>query len=287
MYETIQIANMIKEKYNSLSIAQKKAADYIYKNLGKAAFNTAIQLGIEAGVSDSTIIRLSYALGFRSFSAMQETIQKQIMEAANPSYKAVVSEGTVPEDVPDAFTQIVENEILTLRSLLYKLNAQDVRKAAEALINADQVLIMGYFSAFTAAYEFYLNLSMMRSNVFFYRTSEIEFQRLYNLTDKSVVVAVSFPKHIKDIVKFTRDAKKQGATIISVTDMELSPVSCESDISFTVDINSDNETGLILMSSAMTLMYLIIMSIKTQNREKVIAQLENARNNLAEQDVYL
>jgi len=278
MYETIQIANMIKEKYNSLSIAQKKAADYIYKNLGKAAFNTAIQLGIEAGVSDSTIIRLSYALGFRSFSAMQ---------AANPSYKAVVSEGTVPEDVPDAFTQIVENEILTLRSLLYKLNAQDVRKAAEALINADQVLIMGYFSAFTAAYEFYLNLSMMRSNVFFYRTSEIEFQRLYNLTDKSVVVAVSFPKHIKDIVKFTRDAKKQGATIISVTDMELSPVSCESDISFTVDINSDNETGLILMSSAMTLMYLIIMSIKTQNREKVIAQLENARNNLAEQDVYL
>lgn len=278
---------MIKEKYNSLSAAQKKAADYIYKNLDKAAFNTAVQLGLEAGVSDSTIIRLSYTLGFRSFSAMQEAIQKQIMEASGPSFEAVIEKDTVPEDIPREFVQIAESEILNLRSLLYRLNARDIHKAAEALINAEQVLVMGYFSAFTVAYEFYLNLSMMRSNVFFYRTSEIEFQRLYSLNDKSVVVAVSFPKHIKDIVKFTRDAKKQGATIISVTDKELSPLSCESDISFTVDITSDNESGFNLMSSAMTLMYLIIMSIKTQNREKVIAQLENLRNNLAEQDVYL
>lgn len=281
MHGNKTLDGLIKEKYGTLSAAQKKAADYIFQNPQKAAFNTAVQIGMEAGTSDSSVIRLSYTLGFRSFSEMQDMIRKQFMDSVNPE---------PPENGPeeDSYTEamlpyvnIIKEENRNLTRLLKKLNVEDISRAAEALIKADQVLIMGYFYALTPAYEFYLNLSMMRPNVFFYRTTETEYLKLYNLTEQSVVLAVSYPTDITDILKFIGEAKRQGATVISVTNSELSQVSSQSDIPFTVDISIDNESGYILPSSAMAVLYFIIMNIKERDRENVMPRLENVRANVA------
>lgn len=284
MSTKVQLISLIKKKYNNLSVTQKKAADYIFNNPEKAAFNTAVQIGIDAGVSDSTVIRLSYALGFRSFSEMQEMLRKQIMDTiSNPNKGNRIG---MNMNVSEEFTQIIENQICALQSLYNKLDASSIHKAAEAFIEADQILVMGYYSAFTVAYNFYLNLEMMRKNVFFYRTTETEIQRLYNLTDKSVVMAVSFPRHVKDVLRFINEAKKQGARVISITDSELSPVCQNSDIPFVVDVDIDKETGLLTAPAAMTLHYLIAMDIKNKDKENVLRKLNNIRTNLDKEEVF-
>lgn len=284
MSTKVQLISLIKKKYNNLSVTQKKAADYIFNNPEKAAFNTAVQIGIDAGVSDSTVIRLSYALGFRSFSEMQAMLRKQIMDTMSNPNK--VNRSGMNMNVSGEFTQIIENQICALQSLHNKLDASSIHKAAEAFIEADQILVMGYYSAFTTAYNFYLNLEMMRKNVFFYRTIETEIQRLYNLTDKSVVMAVSFPRHVKDVLRFINEAGKQGAKVISITDSELAPVCQNSDISFVVDVDIDKETGLLTAPAAMTLLYLITMDIKNKDKENVLRQLNNVSTNLDKEEVF-
>lgn len=280
MRSTGNFTELIKDKYSSLSKAQKKAADYIFQNMDKVAFSTAVQIGMEAGVSDTTVIRLAYTLGFRNFSEMQEVIRKQFLDEVNPGKAEGMPIDTASEQDADYIANVIGKEINCLNQLYKKMNLLDVKRAAAALLEADQVLIMGYFYAFTAAYEFYLNLSMMRDNVFFYRTTETEYHRLYNLTEKSVVIAVSYPTDMNDLLKFMEEAQKRGAQVISVTNSELSRSSREADISFVVDISVDNETGYILQTSAIVLLYFIIMSMKEQNREKVMPYLENVRANL-------
>ncbi len=287
MLSIILFEDLIKEKYSMLSMAQKKATEYIFQNLEKAAFNTAVQIGHEAGVSDSTVIRLAYALGFRSFSEMQGMIQRQIMDVIKPSNKQKTDEDLRIMNDNNPFTKIINDEVSLLNGLLEKLDITKIQEATKALIEADQVLIMGYYSAFTVANEFYLKLSLMRPNVFFYRTTETEIQRLYNLTDKSVVVAVSFTKHIKGTLKFTRQAQSQGAKIISVTESELTQISLESEIPFIVDVNADDDTRFATMSQALVLFHLIIMSIKMQNKEQVLKNLNNIYANLENEDIYL
>jgi len=277
---TGNFAELIKDKYNSLSKSQKKAADYIFQNMDKAAFNTAIQIGMEAGVSDTTVIRLAYTLGFRNFSEMQEVIRKQFLEDVNPGNLGGMQTDNASEQESNYIAGVIAKEINCLNQLYRKMNYKDVESAAKALLEADQVLIMGYFYAFTAAYEFYLNLSMMRDNVFFYRTTETEYHRLYNLTEKSVVVAVSYPMELNDILKFTEEAQKRGARVISITNSELSKFSRESDISFVVDISVDNETGYVLQTSAIVLLYFIMMRMIDLGRDKIMPYLENVRANL-------
>lgn len=287
MPNKILFEDLIKEKYSALSAAQKKATNYIFENLEKAAFGTAVQIGLEAGVSDSTVIRLSYALGFRSFGEMQGIIQQQIMDTVKPTNRPNNIEVTMVTDHTNPFTKIIEDEILGLSHLLEKLNTRNIQEATNILISADQVLVMGYYSAFTVAYDFYLKLSQMRPNVIFYRTTETEIQRLYSLTSESVVVAVSYPKHIKGTLKFTRQAQKQGAKVISVTESELNTISLESEIPLIVDVNMDRDTGFSPMSQAMVLFHLIIMCIKAQNKDKVLESLKNIDTNLEEEDIYL
>jgi DNA-binding MurR/RpiR family transcriptional regulator len=70
--EVLSFENLVKQKFNGLSAGQKKVAEYLIQNLEEAAFSTAFQIGRKVGVSETTVIRLSYALGFNGFSEMQE-----------------------------------------------------------------------------------------------------------------------------------------------------------------------------------------------------------------------
>src|SRR3954451_14469819 len=73
-FETI-----IKEKYETLSPGQKKVAKHLIEKLDESAFDTATMIGRKVDVSETTVIRLSYALGFNGFSEMLHYIQQQIV----------------------------------------------------------------------------------------------------------------------------------------------------------------------------------------------------------------
>ncbi|WP_246628988.1 MurR/RpiR family transcriptional regulator [Mesobacillus maritimus] len=68
----IPLNQIIKECFSSLSPGQKRVAEYIKGHMDEGALHTAYQIGKKAGVSETTVIRLAYALGFSGFSDLQE-----------------------------------------------------------------------------------------------------------------------------------------------------------------------------------------------------------------------
>lgn len=287
MSETaLDIERLLKKKYTCLTASQKKAADYIFQNLQKAALSTIVQLGKEAGVSDTSVIRLAYALDFGSFSEMQKAIKRHVLEnmGAPPASRDGMEQLASSDD---PLRQIIGNEIRAMNKLVQSVCPDDLARTAEALLQADQVLVMGYFNAYSVADELFCRLSMLRPNVHFYRTTQTESQRLYHLTDKSVVVAVSLPQHIRDTLTFIRKAKKQGATVITITENELNPYSHEADISFMVDIHVDPETGFVLLSPAMVLVFLLLKVLFCKGGDEIRRNLDNITGHLSEQGIYL
>jgi DNA-binding MurR/RpiR family transcriptional regulator len=121
----------------------------------------------------------------------------------------------------------------------------------------------------------------------FYRTTETEIQRLYSLNSESLVVAVSYPKHIKGTLKFTRQAQSQGAKVIAVTESELNALSLEAEIPFIVDVNVDDETCFSPMSETMVLFHLILMCVKAKNKDKTLESIKNINTNLEKEDIYI
>lgn len=287
MDSILTFEHLVKKNFALLSAAQKKVAEYLLQHLEKAAFSTAVQIGREADVSETTVIRLSYALGFRGFSEMQEFIQKQILDSASSSYKANHAKNAIAADDTNPFAKVIENEIQILSQMFRELDTKEIWQAVDALIRADQVFVVGYRASYAVAYWFSLMLGMMRTNVDICPSNGDDHQKLCNLTDQSVVLAISFPRYIKRTLQLSEYAKKQGATLISVTDRLLSPIGRISDITLTTDRNVDPDTGLVSMSSVMSLLYLVINGINMKDQERIQARQQKLEQLYANYDLLL
>lgn len=149
--EPLPFKQLVKDHFNNLSTGQKKVANYLIENIDKAAFQTAFQIGKQASVSETTVIRLSYALGFQSFSQMQERIQRQMVLQ---NQTAAAASDSIQSSDKHIFTKVIENQVDILRNLLNSANIQEIWKAVDVLIKADQILIAGHRIAHAAAYWF-------------------------------------------------------------------------------------------------------------------------------------
>jgi DNA-binding MurR/RpiR family transcriptional regulator len=273
----ITFEELVKEKLYTLSLGQKKVAEYLVDRVEEAAMNTAAQIGRNAGVSETTVIRLSYALGFKGFSEMQGQIQKQVLQPN--SFPIMKSHSQ------DPFSAIVDNEIRILRESLQPKNSENIWKAVDALIRADQVLVAGYRVSYAAAYWFSYMLSTLRPHVrLCSQTGEAQ-ELLCDLTPQSAAFFVSFPRYVKDTVQLAQCAKKIGIPIISVTDRLLSPVGEISDITLITEENA--QSGSSSVASVISLLDFVIAGINLRNAEQIQKRQEKLEKLYAINHIYM
>ncbi|MBS4212344.1 MurR/RpiR family transcriptional regulator [Neobacillus rhizophilus] len=256
----------IKEKFPDLSTGQKKVANYLIEHLNQAAFKTAFQIGRQAAVSETTVIRLSYALGFESFSEMQAVIQEELLR----ENQAAISEHTIMQiGSSDPFKRVILNEIQILKQLINRRNVQEIWKAVDALIKADQVLIAGHMLSHAAAYWFSYMLGSIRDHVDLCSPTGDFIEKLSNLTKDSVAVVFSFSRYSTQTMKMAEYVSENGICLITVTDRMLSPVGRISDIVLTTEENV--QTGSNSIASVISLVDLIIEGIHEKDTERIRA----------------
>lgn len=263
-----------KETFPNLSVGQKKVAEYILGNLEKAAFQTAEQIGREANVSQTTVIRLSYALGFNGFSEMQAGIQKDVL--ASSSNQSLMKEVDTTTEV-NPFSKVIEKDIAILRKMYSQLNQIELEKAVDALINADRVLVVGHRASYSVAQWFAFYLSEIRDHVDISINKTESIKNVLSLTDQSVVFAISFPRYSKETLKITECAQQRGARVISITDHVLSPVGRLSEFTFITEINFESGANSITSISSLLNLFLVGINMKMegniQTRRKSLEQL--------------
>ncbi|PLR95074.1 MurR/RpiR family transcriptional regulator [Bacillus sp. T33-2] len=263
--EKLPFKTLVKQKFAHLSAGQKKVAAYLIRNLEEAAFKTAFQIGKEAKVSETTVIRLSYALGFDSFSEMQSNIQDHLLKQ-NKTDKVPGTGKQQANATNDPFAKVIENEIHILRQMLNPTNIEDIWKTVDSLIQADQVLIAGYRISHAAAYWFSYILSSLRGNVSLCSTAGDFYEKFSNLTSKSVVVVFSFPRYAPETLKIAECAKEHKVRLISITDRLLSPVGQLAYITLATEENA--QTGTNSIASVISLLELIIEGILEKDHKR-------------------
>ncbi|MDF2659938.1 MAG: hypothetical protein K0Q94_2729 [Paenibacillus sp.] len=262
--EPITIEQLVKGEFDGLSAAQKKVAEYLLLHPDECALWTAKQISREAGVSEATVIRLAYALGFGNFSDMQQRLRERMLRSSSASW-SVPSASSAPDET-NRLAGVIENDIAILKQLQHQLDMEELWKAVDSLIRADRVLVAGFRASHAAAYWFSFMLGMTRDDVLLCPSGGDEYAKLFQLTENSVAVVISFPRYSKEIVTLTHLAKRQNAKIIAVTDRLLSPVGRISDIALTTEVNAD--TGMISISSAISLLNLLLYGITIKDQQQ-------------------
>jgi len=218
------IIHTIESNMSGFSKGQKRIAGYILENYDKAAFMTASKLGKLVGVSESTVVRFAAELGYDGYPSMQRALQEMIRSRLTSTQRIQAAGDLFGNH--DILGTVLQSDIEKLREVVVSSNRKEFEKVVEKIREARHVYIIGVrSSSFVAGYlNFYMhllfeNVTLVQSNA----AGEI-FEQIFRIGPGDVMIAISFPRYSKVTMNTVKFAQDRGATIIAITDNELSPI---------------------------------------------------------------
>ena len=221
---TRDILATIESGMPSFSKGQRAIGQFILDSYDKAAFMTASRLGQTVHVSESTVVRFASELGYDGYPSMQRALQEMIRSRLTSTQRIQAADDQFGGQ--DVLTAVIQTDMDKLRMVSDEADRTEFSKAVDLILGARHIYILGTRSSyFVAGYlNFYLhlltgNVTLVQSNA----AGEI-FEQLLRIGPGDVMIAISFPRYSKVTMNTVKFAQDRGATIVAVTDNELSPV---------------------------------------------------------------
>ena len=218
------ILTTIQSRMDSFSKGQKLIGRYILENYDKAAFMTAAKLGHTVNISESTVVRFAAELGYDGYPAMQKAMQEMIRNKLTTVQRIEVSYDRL--GTQDVLDKVMQSDIEKLRMSLTELSRADFSATVEAIVRARRIYILGARSSAALAdfLTFYFNLIFDNVCQVQDRLASDMFVQLLREGEGDVVIGISFPRYSTRSVRALEFARDQGATVVAVTDSEMSPL---------------------------------------------------------------
>ena len=228
------VLHMIESNMGSFSKGQKLIGSYILQNYDKAAFMTANKLGKLVNVSESTVVRFASELGYDGYPSMQRALQEMIRSRLT-STQRIQAAGDLFSG-QDVLATVMHSDMEKIRQAVDQADRSEFNRAVDRIMKAKHIYILGVRSSmFVAGYlNFYLhllfeNVTLVQSNA----AGEI-FEQLFRIGPGDVMIAISFPRYSRVTLNTAKFAEDRGASIIAMTDTELSPLYQMSDTALLV-----------------------------------------------------
>jgi DNA-binding MurR/RpiR family transcriptional regulator len=214
----------IRSTLGSLTPKARTIAEFILSQPRKAVFMTTKELGIACNVSEATVVRFAFQVGYSSYSDFIQNLRA-----------AIDAELTLIErsDMLDTKAAIGSNllkkrvfeEIDNLKLLLRAVDEKDLIKAVELLKNSPRVYMVGSRMSYTHAYFMGWMLMKARPEVYTLNGSDsTTIERLYIAPPGSLVVIIATSRYPMDLVRLGKLVQKLGHEMLLITDSLLCPI---------------------------------------------------------------
>ncbi len=206
------------------SKGQKRIANFIEEHYDEAAFMTASKLGEIVGVSESTVVRFATEIGYEGYPYLQKAMQEMIRDKLTSIQRIEVTTGRIGDK--DVLDSVLNQDIDKIRRTIEEISKEDFEKAVDAIINAERIYIFGVKSASYIASFFGYYLDLMFGNVVMLNTTSktTNYEKLFRITDKDVMIGISFPRYSTMAVDAMNFAHERGAHVVAITDSMVSPL---------------------------------------------------------------
>ena len=266
------------------SKGQRRIAKYIQENYDKAAFMTAGKLGATVGVSESTVVRFAAELGYDGYPGMRKALQEIIRNRLTSVQRIEVAKDLINDS--NVLKAVLTADMEKLQKTIEEIDSVSFNAAADAILGAEHVYIVGMRSsaALSSFMGYYLNL--LRDNVHLLHDTAVTevYEQVIRIKKGDVFIAMSYPRYSSRTVKAMRFAKEAGATTISLTDGESSPLVKISDI--TLYAKSDMVSFLDSLVAPLSLINALIVSIGLRSEDALSDTFKRLETVWTENEVY-
>lgn len=255
----------IQSQYTRLSKGQRIIAQYVISNYDKVAFMTAAALSEKVGVSESTVVRFATTLGFEGYPKFQKALQELIKNKLTTVQRVEMEEYDSDDTI---LNKVLKSDIDNIKETLEEIDKNAFKEAANKLLNARKIYVLGMRSSFAIAQYLGFYLDRILDNVHIVRSDMADsFEQMVRLNEDDVVVAISFPRYTKRSYDVVNYAKQKGASIISITDSMFAPVASLSNNVLLVKSNMASFVDSLV--PALSVINALIVAIGMKEKEEI------------------
>jgi DNA-binding MurR/RpiR family transcriptional regulator len=273
----LRIKEEIFARMDQLSPAEKKVARSLLADYPSAGLSSAALLANAAGTSTPTVLRFAARLGCGSYPEFQKQLLDEIThQTSSPVNRAAQAQIDRP-DGSDFGTAVAERSRL-VQGLSTSVPPTEFEEAVRLLVSSPRDLIIsgGYFTR-QIAQLLAFQLDQIIPNVEFASDPlGHDISKYLRLRRDSVVIVFDLRRYELSAKQLAGMAKKRGATLIVITDQELSPTAEDADVVLPVPVDGipfDSDVALL------TLVECLVQAVFRERGDKAferMAQWENA-----------
>lgn len=216
----------VQSRMETLSKKERETAEYMAANQDKLIYASITQLAELAGTSEATVTRVCAKLGYPGFQALKVSVARELVTPQEKIHENLTQDAPPQVIIDQIFTSAVQTLTMTQQAL----DSQAVGKSIDALCAARRVVVIGNGNSGAIALDAQHKFLRIGLDVQAYTDDHMQMIAMVSLTKEDVVVAVSHSGSSRDVTDAVKQAKKNGATVISITSCGISPVSKLADI---------------------------------------------------------
>ena len=281
--ENADLLVRINQNFSSFSKGQRLLANYIMENYDKAAFVTASRMGHPVGVSESTVVRFAYALGYDGYPELQRALQELIRNRLTAVQRIQL---TSELDEDEILTNVLKIDIANLRATIDTADNATFNRVVDELFQAKKVYIVGMKSASPLAQFLGYYLGFVLDNVVTVNASFGDaYESMIRVGPEDLCVGISFPRYSSRTVEALSFAKSMGAKVVAITDGMFSPIAELAD--YVLLAHSDMASFADSLTAPLSLINAMIVAASMRRRDDVYDRLDQLENLWRRQKVYM
>ncbi len=276
-----KIQNQVRQMFDGLTASQRKVAKFLLEDPGRIATLSAKEVGACTDTSETTVIRFSVEVGYTGYGMLQKEIQNALVEKrknVNPIVSLGESAASEPEDSAAYISYRRSMNMGNIERTLAELSSAALEQAVELIRSAPHIVIIGLRASFAPAHWLTHSLNILRGNVHLYHGGMEDGNSLLSRIQPGwLVIALSFPRYMRETNEFVKEAKQRSAQILAITDRELSPLGLLADQVLKVEVESP--VTLQGMPAVFALLNTLTGFLTVRDRSQVQQRLEQEQAN--------
>lgn len=265
-----EINSRIDEAFGTYPKQLRVVARYVRENPEKIALHSLRQVSDMASVHPSNLMRLIKELGFERYNEFRDPFRNWLgsggttMRGRVEGLRTKGKLGQMTETVADVFAR----DIADVQATANEIRTEDLAVAADMIIGAKRVFIVGFRSLYSAAFFLDYNFRMFAANtVLVEGRGGALGDEIRDAGPDDLVIVLSHRSYSRDAVNIARYAKEAGSRIISIVDSSLAPTVAISDVKLV--LSASNSSVLSSVVSTLSVVQALITVIVSKIGEDV------------------
>ena len=283
MQDTREMIDRLNLRGKALSKGHRRIAEYIAQHYEKAVFMTAAALGAECGVSESTVVRFASAMGYEGYPELREALSGLVRQRLTSEQRFAITSGLKEHAVLET---VLRNDEQNIRKTIEGISQEQFDDVVERLLGARRIYVMGLRSAAPLAQFMYHYLHQIMDDVVLVsNTTGDVFEEIARISEKDVLVGISFPRYSTRTLECMRFARQNGAQVVGLTDGDMSPLREVADVCLCA--STDMASFVDSLAAPLSVINALVVSVGLHRREELAAHFKRLEGIWNANSVYI